>query len=151
MSNSIMELVYPSKEWAEEWCKRLNESKEYNDAGKGWVAPLLFVVTDVPGQVIQSLGLNNVNALAMKLYLNNGQCQGVDFFTDVSKADAPYILEGSYETWKNIISGKLEVVSALLSGNIRLKKGSLFDLARYTSASVIMARISNQINTKFLA
>ncbi|WP_338603277.1 Fis family transcriptional regulator [Sulfolobus tengchongensis] len=146
----MAELVYPSKEWAEEWCKRLSQNKEYNEAGKGWVSPILFVVTDVPGQVLDYLGVKGSNALAMKLYLNNGTCQGVEFFNDASKADAPYILEASYNAWKDIISGKLQVVSALMSGTIRLKKGSLFDLARYTTASVIMARISNEINTKFL-
>ncbi|BDB98753.1 SCP2 sterol-binding domain-containing protein [Saccharolobus caldissimus] len=147
----MSEFIYPSKEWANEWCRRLNESKEYNDAGKGWVSPILFVVTDLPPQVSESLGLKGTSSLAMKLYLNNGQCQGVEFFTDLSKADAPYILEATYENWKGVITGKLQVVSALLSGTIKLKKGSLFDLARYTTASVIMAKISTEINTKFLS
>ncbi|ACP34478.1 conserved hypothetical protein [Sulfolobus islandicus L.S.2.15] len=146
----MAEFVYPSKEWAEEWCKLLNESKEYNDAGKGWVSPILFVATDIPIQVLDYLGVKGTNAIAMKLYLNNGKCQGTEFFSDISKADAPYVLEASYNSWKDIISGKLQVVSALLSGTIKLKKGSLFDLARYTTASVVMANISNKINTKFL-
>ncbi|MEM0363627.1 MAG: Fis family transcriptional regulator [Sulfolobaceae archaeon] len=146
----MAELVYPSKEWAEEWCKRLNQSKEYNDSAKGWVSPVLFVVTDVPGQILDNLGIKNTNSLAMKMYLNNGQCQGVEFFTDISKADAPYILESNYQNWKEVISGKVQVTNALLSGMIRLKKGSLFDLARYTTAFVAMARVSTEINTKFI-
>lgn len=114
----------------------------------GWSNPLLIVVKDLPQQVRSTL--NSADSIAIKLYLNNGKCDKVEFFPEASKADAPYVLEGNYNTWKSVVQGTMDVVSAVLSGNIRLAKGSLFDLARYTNAFVQLAKISTTINTKFI-
>jgi|BEDMetMinimDraft_1075159.scaffolds.fasta_scaffold00243_7 putative sterol carrier protein len=141
-----MSLVYPSKEWAEAYCKALSEDKAYNEAGKGWQWDVVLSVVGLPKEVINQLGSDRAS---LKLSLREGKCLGVEFFTG-NVPDAPYVLEADYSTWTKVIQGKLEVVGAMLSGTIRLKRGSMVSLARYTNAAVAMARVTTKLNTKFL-
>lgn len=132
-----------------EWCNKISQDKTFNSVGYGWTNPILVVIKDLPKEVKDAL--KSSGSIAIKLNLDNGKCSSAEFYSDASSADAPYILEGNYNTWKSVVQGNLDVVQAVLSGNIRLAKGSLFDLARYTDAFVQLAKISSTIRSKFLA
>jgi len=45
-------VLFPSKEWLEEYCKMLNQSKEYKEAGKGWGVgwngDFIFQIENIP-------------------------------------------------------------------------------------------------------
>ncbi|BBD73809.1 Fis family transcriptional regulator [Sulfodiicoccus acidiphilus] len=142
-----MSLVYPSREWAEAYCKALSEDKAYNDAGKGWQWDVVLSVVNLPTELSRQL---NADKAALKLQLREGKCLGVEFAIG-AVPDAPYVLEADYSTWSKVIQGKLEVVGAMLSGTIRLKRGSMVSLARYTNAAVAMARVTTKLSTKFLS
>ncbi len=163
--SQTQEYLFPSKEWADEWCKLLNGSKEYYEASK--TAPwdsVVLVSTNVPEKVratliemykkgeakADSVDFNST-AGAIKLNIKEGRCLGTEFHTDMSKVVGSLILEAPYDTWLKIIQGKLDVTVALLGGSIKIKKGSLTELARYTNAAVIMSNMSRKIKSKILA
>ncbi|MFP3161336.1 MAG: SCP2 sterol-binding domain-containing protein [Vulcanisaeta sp.] len=149
--------IFPSPQWAEAFCKALNENPEYREAAKDWVWDVVFVATNVPSTVVnaiaQLMGLSGVtsNAGAMKFKLRNGACQGSEFYIDASKADADYILEADYSLWKDLIQGKVDPVGAILSRKIRVKKGSFLTLVQFSSAAIKMTNTAMKVPTKFLA
>jgi hypothetical protein len=89
--------IFPSPQWAEAFCKALNENPEYREAAKDWVWDVVFVATNVPSTVVnavaQLMGLSGVtsNAGAMKFKLRNGSCQALSSTSTPVKADADYI------------------------------------------------------------
>ncbi|WP_053240265.1 SCP2 sterol-binding domain-containing protein [Pyrobaculum islandicum] len=132
---------FPSKEWAEEFCRALNESAEYRSAATRWEGDIIFLVTNTPSQ----LGVGEKSA--MKLYLKHGYCHGVEVYTgeSISQADAPYILEADYKTWLDVISGKLQPIPAMVLGKIKVKKGSFATLAQYASAALAMIKVAQKV------
>ncbi|MGC8543338.1 MAG: SCP2 sterol-binding domain-containing protein [Vulcanisaeta sp.] len=149
--------IFPSPQWAEAFCKALNENQEYREAAKDWIWDVVFIAANVPSAVInavaQLMGLTNVtsNAGAMKFRLRNGTCQGSEFYIDASKADADYVLEADYTLWKDLIQGKVDPVAAILSRKIRVKKGSFLTLIQFSSAAIKMTNTAMKVPTKFVA
>ena len=169
--------VYPSPQWAEAFCKAINENQEYREAAKDWRWDVAFVATEIPDNVADKLseilGLPKprdlgvkVNSGAIKLVLRNGTCQGSEFYIDlptnlppnvsvpanvkIGKVDADFILEATYSFWKDIITGKADPVAALLSRKIKVKKGSFLTLIQYSSAAVKLANTTRNVPTKFV-
>jgi putative sterol carrier protein len=139
--------VYPSEDWAKAFCKEINNTAEYRESAKGWQWDLVLIATKIPPQVAQAVG---TSAGAIKLILREGQCLGVEFYTDPSKADAPFIIEGEYSVWRQIMDGKLDPTSALLSNKLKVKKGSMTTLIRYAKAAVALTKATSKVPTKFL-
>ncbi|MEM0044417.1 MAG: SCP2 sterol-binding domain-containing protein [Sulfolobales archaeon] len=125
MNSSI---VFPSREWAEEYCRVLNESSEYRDLGRGWVWPILFIVTELPPDLRSQYPSGNPGFIA-DLY--NGECRGVKFYDDASSVDAPFILSARYRDWLDILSGRETPVSAMLKRKLILRKGDMAAVLRY--------------------
>ncbi|MFB6470361.1 MAG: Fis family transcriptional regulator [Vulcanisaeta sp. AZ3] len=148
--------VFPSPQWAEAYCKALNENQEYKEAAKDWIWDVVFVATNIPDTVISTLfqlmGITGVSttAIAMKFKLRNGTCQGSEFYIDASKSDAEYILEADYLLWKDLIQGKVDPVGAILSKKIRIKKGSFLTLVQFSSAAIKMTNTAMKVPTKFI-
>jgi putative sterol carrier protein len=144
------EFLFPSREWAEEWCRLLNESKEYYEAAKTtpWDSVVL-ISTNVPESVRKALNTTST-AGAIKLNIKGGKCLGAEFYTEVSNVSGAIVLEAPYDTWVKILQGKLDITVALLGGSIKVKKGSLTELARYTNAAVIMSNLSKKVKSKIL-
>ncbi len=123
---------FPSKEWAEAYCKELNRSESYARSARGWVWPILFVV-------------KNGGKKGFVLKLNNGKCEGVEWYDDASKADAPYVLEATLQDWLDIIQGKVNPLSAIMRRKLVLAKGSYSIIMRYPIAALEMVKAAQRV------
>jgi len=123
---------FPSKEWAEAYCEELNRSESYARSAKGWVWPILFVV-------------KNGGKKGFILKLNNGKCEGVEWYDDASQADAPYVLEATLQDWLDIIQGKVNPLSAIMRRKLVLAKGSYSTIMRYPIAALEMVKAAQRV------
>ncbi len=133
---------FPSSQWAEAYCKALNESSEYRRAGKGWVWPILFVVTDLPDDLRNMYPSNNPGFI---LDLYDGTCRGFKFFDDSSKADAPFVIVAKFNDWLDVIQGRESPVSALIKRKLVLRKGDMAAVLRYASAAIEMVKVAQRV------
>ncbi len=124
---------FPSREWAEEYCKALNSNEKYARAAKGWVWPILFVVREEDRK------------RGFILKLNNGKCEGVEWFEDASKADAPFILEATLKDWLAVINGKINPLTAIVRRKLALTKGSTSTIMRYPMAALEMVSTAQKV------
>lgn len=124
---------FPSKEWAEAFCRELNNSPEYRSAAAKWEGDIVFAV---PGKA------------AMKFFLKHGVCHGVEYHEEGATVDAPYILEADEKTWLDVIAGKLQPIPAMLLGKIKVKKGSMAVLAQYATAALAMIKTAQKIGVE---
>lgn len=125
---------FPSKEWAEGYCKALNESESYRRSAGGWVWPILFKVEAGEGP-----------SPGFTLKLNNGACEGVEWYDDASKADAPFILSATLRDWLDIIQGKVNPVTAIVRRQLKLEKGDMGTIMRYPLAALEMVKAAQRV------
>lgn len=116
-----------SDTWALAWRDSINRSNAYRTSGASWTWPLLVRVDDGP---------------SFRLDLRGGQCHSIECLPpatvdDEASAvrDAPFILGGPREEWERVLSGDCAPLVAVMQGRLRLEKGSLLKLSRYTGAA----------------
>jgi putative sterol carrier protein len=125
---------FPSREWAVEYCNALNNSDSYAKSARGWVWPILFVVRESSGA-----------KKGFVLKLNNGRCEGVEWYDDASSADAPYILEASLDDWIDIIQGKVNPLMAIMRRKLALVKGDYSTIMRFPVAALEMVKAAQKV------
>ena len=125
---------FPSREWAEEYCRRLNESEQYRRSAKGWVWPILFLVREPGG-----------SKKGFVLRLENGRCLGVEWLDEPRGDEAPYVLEATREDWLDVISGKVNPVMAIVRRKIVLARGDIGTVMRFPMAALEMVRAAQRV------
>lgn len=157
-------VLYPSKEWLEEYCKMLNQSKEYKEAGKGWGVgwngDFIFQIENIPIDKISVEDLPADLAKELKEYvingtsysyvqLKDGECKGVGLLKDPKEVEVGFIQKGPYENWKKLTKGELDPTRALLARKFKLE-GDMAKVMRYARAANLMTKISSSIKTEFI-
>ncbi len=124
---------FPSREWAEEYCRVLASSEGYRRAARGWKWPILFKVKTAEG------------VKGFILYLEDGDCKGVEWFEDAGEADAPFILSATLEDWLDVISGRVNPLTAIMRRKLVLEKGEYSKILRYPIAALEMVRAAQTV------
>lgn len=127
---------FPSREWAEEYCRQLNSSEEYRRSGRGWVWPILFKMVMDDGSV-----------KGIMARLNNGTCEGVEWLDDAQGADAPFILTATLKDWLEIIKGNINPLIAITRGKLKMEKGDVGKILRYPVAALEMVKAAQRVPT----
>ena len=122
----------PSEVFTEEWsracCRALNGRAAYAAVAADWRDAVVLVMG-----ADASLGIREERAVFLDLY--EGACRGTRLATAEDRAAAPFVLRAEAATWRRLLSGRLEPISAVLGGELRLERGSLMAMARYASAA----------------
>jgi len=157
-------VLFPTKEWLEEYGKKLNQSKEYKEAGKGWGVgrngDFIFQIENIPVDKVSVKDLPADLAKQMKEYIINGtscsyiqlkdgECKGTRVLKDPKEVEAGFIMKGDYENWKKMIRGEIGAIRGLLTRKFKLE-GSMAKVMQYTRAATIMTEISSSIQTEFV-
>lgn len=165
-------VVFPSKEWMDEYCKALNQNKEFEQAGKGWGVEwngdFIFQVEGIPIDKIdmeaakKGLPKNVVASIQeqMEKYvvggtglgytkLKDGKCLGAGLLKDLKEMEAGFIMSGPYENWKKLTKGELDAVRGVLSGRFKLQ-GDMSKIMRYMRASTIMTKTAATLKSEYL-
>lgn len=133
--------VFPSLEWAEEFCKKVNESEEYRRSAKGWVWPILFTVERLPDDLKDRYG----DWAGIYVELKDGECLGVKFVTEKGSVDAPFVITGSYQDWMDVIKKGMNPVNAMVRRKIRLVKGNFSTILRFPKAAIELVNIAKEV------
>lgn len=131
---------FPSREWAEEYSKKLNSNPSYQDAGKTWEGAITFVI-----EKDDSFNQD----MFMYLDLHHGQCRGFEFSTtlnDLPSAEFKY--RGPYKNWKKLINKEIDPIQGILTGKFKLE-GSMMKIMRYSKAAKVMVSTASDVETEF--
>ena len=157
-------VLYPSKAWLEEYHKKLNQSKEYKEAGKGWGVgwngDFIFQIENIPvdkisveylpADVAKELEEYVINGTSYSyIQLKDGECKGTRPIKDPKEVEVGFIMKGPYENWKKLTKGELDPTRALLTRKFRLE-GDMGKVMRYTRAANMMTKVSSSVKTEFI-
>ena len=135
---------FPSEEWVKEFQKAINNNKEYEKTARNWsYGAITLVITKEP-----ELGVND--NVYIWLDLDRGKCHEARIVKKEEGESAPFIIEGSYKRWKQVIRKELEPIKGILQGKLKLKKGNLPIIVRFIDAARQLVYSSSMVDTEFL-
>ena len=157
-------VLYPTPVWLEEYAKRLNESKDLAESGKGWGVDFngdfIFVIQNIPVEKVDVEKLpEDLKALVRDyvkggtayayIGLKDGKCTGTKILKDPNEVAAGFKLSGTYENWKATTKGQLDVTRGVMTGKFKLE-GDMSKVLRYMKATQVMTKIASSIETEYL-
>ena len=141
-SATSMELF--SAPWLAAWQRELNASAAYRDAAAQWEWPLILSITPEdprPG--------DDGPERSAYLDLWHGMCRDARPAAPQDEESARFIIRGSLAVWRQVLDGRLEVVSAIMLRRLRLDKGSVASLLGYIGAAKALVVTAAAIDTHY--
>jgi len=117
-----------SEAWATELEHELAGDDDYRRAASGWNGSLLFVLEPDPAR-----GFPEERRLFLDLV--HGSARAVRPALPDDPANARFRLAAPAAVWLELLSGDLEPGAAVLSGRLRLERGSMFGLLPHLDAA----------------
>jgi putative sterol carrier protein len=129
-------------EWSRACCQALNERPNYASVAADWRDAVVLVMGADP-----ALGIHDDRAVFLDLY--EGACRGTRVATAEDRASAPFVLRADAASWRRILSGDTDPVSAVMRGELRLERGSLMAMAMYAPAAREMLAAASEAGGVF--
>jgi putative sterol carrier protein len=117
-----------TEEWSRACCRALNARPNYAAAAADWRDAVVLVMGADP-----ALGIPTERAVFLDLY--EGACRGTRLATAADRASAPFVLRAGAATWRRLLDGGTDPVSAVMRGELKLERGSLMTMAKYAGAA----------------
>ena len=124
-------------EWCTACCAALNASERYAQAAASWQGAVVLVMTADAAHGIDA-------ERAVWIDLHHGRCRGSRVATGADRQSAAYVLQAGPATWRRLLAGEVDPVSAVMAGTLRLTRGTLFALAKYAQAAREMVAAAGQ-------
>jgi putative sterol carrier protein len=131
-----------SNEWATQFKDEVNKSSVYKAAAKGWKWTVGLVVEAEPDKQFPE-----ARGVVLDLYEGTARDVKVGSAEDAQKSD--FVISGSYSRWKQVATKELDATKGLLQGKLKLKKGDLPTIVRYTKASQEMTECTTRIDVEW--
>lgn len=119
-----------SQAWADALHNAINESDAYHKASQRWThGALAFIMQAEP-----KAGYDQPQAVLLDLY--RGKCRrAINLPPQDAQRQASFVLDGSHQLWMDILERRAKALPMILSGKIKLSKGSLTKLIPFTKSS----------------
>jgi putative sterol carrier protein len=131
-----------TERWAAAWCRALNESPAYRRAAAGWQGAVVLVM-------LADAALGVAERRRVLLDLHAGSCRGARVASDDDEQAAAYVLEAPAGAWRELLSGRLAPLTALLGGKLRLSRGDLAGLLPYAGAARELVSTAALVQSQF--
>jgi putative sterol carrier protein len=115
-----------SDAWARACAARLNGMEGYRIAAARWETIIVLTMTELGEGLVER---------RVWLALSRGECREARAAHPEDEDTARYVLSGSAETWRQVLGGALPPLMAIMTGKLRLAKGSLMELVPYVNAA----------------
>lgn len=133
-----------SEAWASALERELAADADYRRAAADWQGSLLFVL-----EPDAALGVDGRRLLFLDL--DHGNARAVRPAIDGDERAARYRLAAPAAIWVELLEGDLEAGAALMSGKVRLEKGSLFSLFPHLDAAKRLLAAARRVGAGRLA
>lgn len=123
-------------DWITAWGQRINHSAAYQHAAHAWEWPLIL-------EMEEEHSTNDARQIYLDLW--RGTCRAARAANAADYTHAPYVLRATRNHWVQTLNGELDPLLAIARGKIKLQKGSLFALARYSNAAKQLVATAREV------
>jgi putative sterol carrier protein len=129
-----------SDDWASRCADVLNSNQAYREAAAAWEGALVLLMVSerTPGA-------------AWRVYLDlwHGECRLARSAQEEDEALARYVLTGTVDSWQLVLTGKVAPLLAVMTGRLRLAKGSLTELIPFVNAAKELVAAATAVEAEF--
>jgi putative sterol carrier protein len=134
----MSDYLFLSEEWVQQIPQAINTNASYQKSAKGISDRMAFLVKgDHPAA--------NGGETHFYLEIKNGQC--VDAVRE-KRTKADFFLTGSYENWKAVLDGDMDVIKAITKGKIKMK-GSMIRMLKNAIPTVKLVGCFQSVPTRY--
>ena len=131
-----------TEEWARACCEALNRSAAYRGSAAQWEGSIVLAMSPD--------GAHGVEAeRAVFIDAHRGACRGAHVASDDEASTATYVLRADPATWKRLLAKEIDPVGAVMQGKLRLARGGLFALAKFSQAARDMIAAAAEVGGAF--
>jgi putative sterol carrier protein len=132
-----------SEPWAQAWADELRRSDDYRRAAAKWEGSIVL-------QMAAEESVDGVDGHgAVFVDLLHGDCRAARAATGDDLDGADFVLHAPLPVWKRVLAGEVEPIFGLMSGKIRLSRGSIARLTPFITASKELVRAAARVPTRF--
>jgi putative sterol carrier protein len=135
-----MPYVFPSPEWVEGLCQKLNSDARYSQIARKWEGDLTIVIE--PSGPVQE-------TLYYYFDLWHGTCRKQEILQGLSIKSA-FILNAPYENFVKILKGEMEPMTAMLTRKLGVQ-GSMAMMMRNVPVVLDFVRCARENTSEVLA
>ncbi len=128
-----------SHEWAESLAQELGASDGYRAAAATWEGSLVLA--------IPAAGGGHGHAAFLDLW--HGECRAARQASDDDRTRADFMIAADADTWRRVLARELEPIFALMSGKLKLERGSLAKLVPQAAAARELVAAAARVETVF--
>lgn len=128
--------------WARAWGEQMSGSPEYRGAAARWEGAVVLVMEPDP-----AVGVAAERAVCADLW--HGECRSSGEASPEQRAQAPLVIVAGARTWRDVLTGRTDPVFGLLSGALRLERGSVGALVPFTTAAREMVAAARRVEASF--
>ncbi len=136
-----MSAVFPSAQWLDALCDKLNKDARYNQVARQWEGDLIFDIQP-EGRLRE--------AVRMYLDLWHGKCRRVDYLSpNAPVINSKFVLRSPYNNFASILLGQLDPMTAMLTSKLKVS-GSLGYMMRNVPTVLDFVRCAREITSEIL-
>lgn len=135
--------VFPSERWVDEYVALVNDSDECRKATSGWKRDVAYVLEAEPARGVPE-------DVWIHLEIRHGRCRAAGYGSSPKGGRPPrFILRAPYSLWKDVISGELDPVKAIMRGRMRFR-GDLQELLCNVRGANVLVNLAESVPTRFV-
>jgi putative sterol carrier protein len=129
-------------EWARFFREEIDASEGYARAAKGWEGAMVLAMA-----ADEALGALSERGVYIDLW--HGVCRAARAASREDLDAASYVVTAAAAVWKEVLEGRLEPLLGVMSGKVKLARGSFARLLPYISAARELLAAAQRVPTEF--
>ena len=125
--------------WALAYLDQINQRPSYRQAAAEWEADVALVMAAADG----------IEERAIYLDLWHGECRAARSASAADLERAKYVLSATPAHWRQVLSGEVAPLLAMMTGKLTLSRGSLGSLLPYMKAARELVVAGMSVDTAF--
>jgi putative sterol carrier protein len=129
-----------SEAWARACAEILNRQDGYRTAAASWEVTVMLTMSSI-----------EADGSERRVFLDlwRGECREARAAGPEDEAQARYILSGTVVAWQQVLTGAMAPLHAIMTGKVRLTKGSLLELLPYVNAARELVAAASLVQASF--
>jgi len=129
-----------SDAWARACAEMLKLQDGYRSAAAGWEATIMLTMSAI-----------EADGSERRVFLDlwRGECRMARAASQEDEAEARYVLSGTVVAWQQVLTGSVAPLLAIMTGKLRLSKGSLMELLPYVTAAKELVAAASRVPARF--
>jgi putative sterol carrier protein len=136
-----MAFIFPGLEWTQEVQRICNADPEFKEAVQDFNGKMMFHI-EADEKIDKSV--------CLFLDIADAQVKEAAEYADMKdRPDTDYILSAKYTQWKEVITGQLEPLRAIMTRKMKLVKGSQLKMLKYVKFTLKMMDVTKAVDSDF--